>query len=169
MTDLEKLKSVSFTVQGPTHQSHYQMSQFSSCDEKNQCISNDESNLVKENLEGYRIPYEGLEMSGRSQRVVSLTATIISWCVDRESLMGKGVDYLIGNRDLAVDILTVIDSIRNKVQDELRVNLFNLQKEITPLPVDESDDKCGDDDEYNKYVSAIAMLGEASIQGYERM
>ena len=173
MTDLEKVKSVSFIVQGPSRQSNYKMNQFSDAKKKKRC-SYDESfcNLVKENSEGYsgyRIPYEGLKMREHSRRVVGLAATIISSCVDRESLMDKGVEYLIGNKDLAVDILTVIDSIRNKVQDELRVNLHLVQKEITPPPVDESDDKCGDDDKYNRYSSAIAMLGEASIQGYERM
>ena len=88
---------------------------------------------------------------------------VIGACVDRVSLEKMGVGYLSGNRDLAVDVVTVLDVIRNRVQDELTINLLSVNDEITPPPEGESEE------DNPNYDSAIAMLGETSIKGYEHM
>lgn len=170
MTDLEKVTSVSLSIQGENRQSHYHMDQFgdtSTSDSKNQHRSSHRDmfcGLVKERGEGFRRPYEGIVMRERVRRVEGLAAMVIAACVDRDELEKKGVEYLSGNRELAVDVMTVLDIIKNRVQDELRVNLLSVNDEITPLPE-------GEDEEDNNpnYDSAIAMLGETSIKGYERM
>ena len=69
-----------------------------------------------------------------------------------------------GNHELEVDVVTILDAVKIRVQNELRVNITNISDEITGPPVENEPEIS----EY-KYETEIAMLGKASMSGYERM
>ena len=46
---------------------------------------------------------------------------IISGCVDREQLFVDGGDYLFKNKELAVDIVALLDSVKLMIQKKNQV------------------------------------------------
>ena len=117
--------------------------------------SHDETFLhsVLDQCKSFHIPYVSLSMRERSRRVELLAATIIASCVTKKDLQVKGSDYLHGNKELGVDILTVVDAMKERVQNGIKVNLSSIGHMVTPPPagVEESNEQ----EEHNKFGSAI--------------
>jgi len=95
---------------------------------------------------------------------------ILAACIDKEELMKQGIFYLTGNIDMAVDCLTVIDSIREKIQATSKLSLKNLSNCVTPPPPLLTDENVPESKASGReFKTAIAMLGESTFQGYDRL
>lgn len=104
-----------------------------------------------------------------TRRVESLAETVIAACVNKMDFKKGGYGYLCGKKELDVDVLTVLDAMKERVQNELKINFSSVSEELTPPPTLIDEGVVEEEDSKGKFESAIAMLGEASKAGYGRM
>jgi len=84
--------------------------------------------------------------------------------------MKQGIFYLTSNIDLAVDCLTLINSIRERIQVTLKLNLNNLSNCVTPPTPLLTDNNVPESKASGReFKTTIAMLRELTQKGYERM
>ena len=76
-----------------------------------------QQNIIKEELDfassKFKFPFKGLSIRERERRARSISYTVIGACINWKELQKEGLSYLNNNRDLAIDILEVIDAIKN--------------------------------------------------------
>jgi hypothetical protein len=139
-------------------------------------------NGVDECSKKYRKSYQNLSMRERSRRVAKLAQVVLGACIDRTALelsysSGEEENYLEGNEELAVDLITVLDAIRHRVQREMKINLVNgrIANEMSPPPPSshESRELSAEDILENETASAemvyntsIALLTATTMSGY---
>ena len=75
----------------------------------------------------YKYPYSRLKQRQRIERVDEITKRIISMCVDRSQLSNKGFEYLDGNIELSHQVLNIVNSIKERLEDHLNVDLGNTE------------------------------------------
>ena len=116
-------------------------------------------NILNEGL-NYKIQYSKLSMRERARRTKLLAEKVIASCVNKAELILEGEIHLHDNLELAVDVITCLDTIRDKCQYLLKMNLSKLTNEgqVTPPP-----------DESKKIKTGAALFGETSQNGYERL
>ena len=91
-------------------------------------------NVLKEGKE-YRFPFKKLSMRERVRRVNCLVYKTLAACIDKREFKKEKMGYLRENTDLAVDLLTVIDMMKDRVQHILKINLMTVsQYYVTPPP-----------------------------------
>ena len=61
-------------------------------------------------------------MKERQRRVDSLCNILIAACVDNTEFKKNGVDYLISNVNLATDIVSSIDSMKQRIQQRTKTS-----------------------------------------------
>ena len=75
----------------------------------------------------YMLPYKKafneLKMKERRRRTDKLALNILFFCIDRALLRRYGVEYLHGNKSLALSVLNFIDGMKERIQKDLRLNL----------------------------------------------
>ena len=122
------------------------------------------NNIIAE-AKKYRKPYKGLTTLERKRRIVTYTKDILAGCVDRLLLDDMGHNYFVGNDELALEALDLLDGIRNQLQWELKVNLKEVErqklgmiegKDEAPLP-------------QIAFKTAVALLGETTANGFKRL
>eukprot|EP00978_Attheya_sp_CCMP212_P028954 scaffold101288_cov37-Attheya_sp.AAC.1 len=88
--------------------------------------------------QNYRKPFRKVNARERSRHITNLSKEILGACVDTSCLVQDGATYLKNNKEVAVDVLTVLDGIRHRIQRELEMNLNlqNLHETMTPHVVD---------------------------------
>ena len=133
---------------------------------------------VIEKSKGFKYPYHKLKMRERGRRVNKLVESVLAICVDRKELLSRKVEYFEGNMDLALDVMSVLEECKIKIQRDLKVNLRNLEKEDPVPPPEEEDnlfftkdlsqkfkrtDYTGNNDQYK---TAVTMLGHSTLLGY---
>ena len=121
------------------------------------CLSND-ALFVKHilfNTKGYRRRFVQLKDCERTRRSTQIANTIISGCVDREQLFVDGGDYLFKNKELAVNIVALLDSVKVIIQKKIKYNLDTVTNS-NPSHCEEEDipEIC--------YSRALQILSEAS-------
>ena len=92
-------------------------------------------NRILEESEIVRFPFNRLSLLERERRVQKMADTVIGSCVDRRKIKEEGLNHLIGNMDLEIDVLTLLDGIKNRIQYELKMNLETVNNDnVTPPP-----------------------------------
>eukprot|EP00978_Attheya_sp_CCMP212_P009649 scaffold22901_cov42-Attheya_sp.AAC.1 len=122
----------------------------------------------------YRKPFRKVNARERSRRITILSKEILGTCVDTSCLVEDGANYLKNNKEVAVDVLTVLDGIRHRIQRELEMNLNlqNLHETMTPHVVDVGDESVERHIDFDSvssavlYNTAVAMLSTATKTGY---
>mgnify|MGYP005727622821 CR=1 FL=1 len=107
-------------------------------------------------------------MSERRKRMDSMSIEILGCCVDQDSLKEDGVLYLQDNGDLALDVINILDGIKDKIQRILKMNLRNVSDAAVDPPSDDEDGIIKELDA-NVHQAAITILGEATCNGYNRI
>ena len=79
----------------------------------------------------FRQPYRRLCNRERTRRINTLANSVIATCVSKSDLKDKGVNSLVDNVDLAVDIISVLDAMKDRMQKVTKVNFNSLEAEVT--------------------------------------
>ena len=74
-----------------------------------------------------------LTMSERVLRIDHIAKIVYASCVERNEMKDTGHTCFDKNEDLAVDIVTLLDSLHERIQYKLKLYLHNFQKESTPF------------------------------------
>lgn len=120
----------------------------------------------------YRKSYKDLVLLECRCRTDNLTKEVVAACVDCAILGKEGKSYLKINYDLAVDVITLLDSIHERVQCELDVNMMLCEKRVTPPPdcvMNENDELKKLDIKMGGNACTLAMLTESKRSGYDRL
>ena len=107
------------------------------------------------NTRSYRRRFVELKDRERTRRSTQIANTIISGCVDREQLFVDGGDYLFKNKELAVDIVALLDSVKLMIQKKIKYNLATVTNS-NPSQHEEEDTP------EIRYLKALQILSEAS-------
>ena len=84
------------------------------------------------NGDKFRVPYKNLKSRQRDGRILALSHLVLAMCVDLKELEIGGEEYLNANgNEIAVDVNTVLECLKNRLGKELNVN-FRKVTEITP-------------------------------------
>ena len=81
----------------------------------------------------YRQSFRNLSLPQRTKRMGNLAKLVMACCVNKQQMKHNGVTYFIKNEELAVDVITVLDSLQSRLQYELKVNLNLIRDSFTPL------------------------------------
>ena len=71
----------------------------------------------------FRLLYNELSMRERGVRIKLLAGRVISSYVNKEELCSEGESYLYSNSESAIDMITIIDAIKDKFYYILKMNL----------------------------------------------
>ena len=77
----------------------------------------------------------------------------------------EGEEYLLGNEELAIDRINVLDCAQRVLDKSMKVDLGKLWDKITPLPEEEL--VANDTPVENKVNVAVVIWGESTMRGYE--
>ena len=121
-------------------------------------------NTVLEKAEKYRKQFSKLVLRQRQRRVHDLANEIIASCVDQDSLKAEGHSYFVRNKTLAVDCMTVIDLVKDRILYGLHISSCEIEEEVTPQR--EHAEKQKKD---TSFASALCVLNECSVRGYNRI
>jgi hypothetical protein len=131
-------------------------------------------NEVYDESSKYKMSFRRLSMKERLIRTDSLAKLVLSTCVDRVEMKTIGKTYFDRNKELAVDVLTLLEYLRHRIQYKLKLNLRQYEKDFTPL--NEVEDEVRDMEnslqptsDERDFQTAVAMLGEHSRNGYKRV
>ena len=72
-------------------------------------------------------------MAEQTKRIDAVAKLVMATCIDRVEMNRKGVTYFKWNEELAVDIITVLDSLKTRLHYELKLNFKELLNYFTPL------------------------------------
>ena len=76
-----------------------------------------------------------------------------------------GMDYFVGNKELAIVALNVLDGVRDQIQLELKVNLKEIEKEN----VEQIDGEEEPPSPFVAFKTAIVLLGKMTRNGFTRL
>ena len=68
------------------------------------------SDVLKEGKK-FRKTYNNLTTKERKRRIVTHTKELLAGCVDKELLCKMGMDYFVGNKELAIAALNILDGV----------------------------------------------------------
>ena len=118
--------------------------------------------IYKENLLAtyYKVPFGKLCMRQRRIRMFKISKMILAACIDRNEYRTNSQSYLESNTNLAVDILNLIDGIKECIQSRLKLKLDDFQDEVS-IPI--QDDRDGVitelDEQKETHKIALKLLG----------
>eukprot|EP00978_Attheya_sp_CCMP212_P022353 scaffold66649_cov34-Attheya_sp.AAC.2 len=104
-------------------------------------------------------------MRERSRPVTKLSQEVLGACVDNFELLVGEEEYFVGNKELAIDVLTLLDAIRYPIQSEFKLNLktSDMNSEVTPPPVDDENDTSPANESHGVlYDTAISLLSSTT-------
>jgi hypothetical protein len=127
----------------------------------------------------YRKAYRNLSPNERRRRINTLSKEILAACVHGATLAQDGDTYLDKNKDLAVDVVNILDSIRFRVQKEIKLNLNHIKFGSVLTPPDLVDEESVEESvggldfecvtKASMYQSAVSMLSNSTKTGYADM
>ena len=104
----------------------------------------------------------------QTRRVHNLSYDLIGSCVDRNLLkQGPVPNRILHNKELAIQVITTIDRIKQQIQDMFGLNLLTLSKEMTDIIDNEVEDK--EEKEFDFLASAYTMLSNTTQSGYNKI
>ena len=128
-----------------------------------------QKDVVKESMK-YKLPFGKLTMRQKNLRTSDLSKLILSACIDRSQYRKFGADYVKNNKDLAVDVLNLLDSVKNTIEKKMKMNLESLQDApIEAVPNDPEGLITTLDENNDSHKLAIAVLCSSSRRGYKRL
>jgi DNA-directed RNA polymerase subunit M/transcription elongation factor TFIIS len=119
----------------------------------------------------YKVKFRDLVMKERKRRKLKLAKDVIGMCIDRNEFKNKGMNYLEKNSDVAISMLDLIDGVKVLLEKYLKASFKSICADEVLLPID------GDVDglieklspEQAGYELAMRMMGETTMNGYERL
>ena len=118
--------------------------------------------LYKDNILGiyYKVPFGRLTMKERRLRMIKMSKMILSSCIDRNEYKTHSHSYLESNTNLAVDILNLIDGIKECIERQLKLKLDDFQDEVSTPIHDDRDGVISElDEKKESHRIAIELLG----------
>ena len=85
----------------------------------------------------YKVPFGKLTMKQKRLRMKDLSKKILSACIDRQSYRQDSDQYIQGNEELAVDLVSLLDGMKKFLQSKIKLNLN--QYSDTPMRPIEND------------------------------
>ena len=120
--------------------------------------------------EYYKVPFCNLTMRQRRMRMREVGKYILSGCIDRSSFRSDPDRYLKNNKKLGVELINLIDGVKEYLETKMHLKFDDLHEEVIN-PIENDDDGLIEklDSKKREHKVAIALLGETSRNGYERM
>ena len=99
----------------------------------------------------------------RKNRVNAAAQKILAYNVCSKELQEKGMNYLVGNTNLANDLAVFMDAVKERIiQGVMRINLNEVSSSELRRPLDE-------DTEEQKIAKAMVILKETSQNGFSNI
>ena len=115
----------------------------------------------------YYHPMFSLTPREQTKRVYNLSYELIGSCIDRNLLKeGPVPNRILHNKELAIQVITTIDRVKQKIQDMFGLNLLTLSKEMTDIIDNEVEQE--KEKEFDFLASAYTMLGNTTQSGYNK-
>ena len=118
----------------------------------------------------YKVPFGKLTMKQKRLRMKDLSKKILSACIDRQSYRQDSDQYIQGNEELAVDLISLLDGMKEFLQSKIKLNLN--QYSGTPMRHIPNDSEGSILDlDSNKKIHQLAqiLLCETSNSAYTRI
>ena len=118
----------------------------------------------------YKVAFGRLTMHQRRIRMNYLSKRILSACIDRNAFKHEDEKYLHMNKDLAVDILSLLDGIKECLEKKINIK-FNDIKHDAMVPIENDTDGLIEylNENNKEHKVAVKLLGETGVNGYRRM
>ena len=107
----------------------------------------------------YRRPFKKLKYYQRKERVKELSRDVVASCF-------RGYSDLEKNKQLGIDVITLLDEVKMNICMQLNLSFTEIQKYMTP-PADHENEE--DEDKPEEFDMAVALLGEVTAGGYNRL
>ena len=127
----------------------------------------------KEDILGhyFRVPFGKLTMKRRRMRMKDVAKLILGNCIDRDEFKSEShLEYLHSNKDLAIEILNLIDGIKEYIEGIMKLKFDDI-KDIAMEPLHSDKDGLINELDKNKqsHALAVTMLQETTRNGYTRI
>ena len=104
----------------------------------------------------------------QTKRVYNLSYALIGSCVDRNLLKeGPVPNRILHNKELAIQVITTIDRVKQQIQEMFHLNLLTLSKEMTNIVDNEVEKE--KEKEFDFLASAYTLLGNTTQSGYNKI
>ena len=118
----------------------------------------------------YKLPFGKICMNERRRRMRKVGKEILSACVDRKKFRENTDEYLTKNEDLALQIVNLLDGVKDYIQSKLKVNLNKLADvALAPIESDREGTITELDMRNKSHKLALQLLGETTASGYARI
>ena len=120
----------------------------------------------------YRVAYQNIKWKQRLYRHDDCLALIIASCLDKKEWNNESDknlrSYVEGNQELAKTCLNVINTLRLRLSEKLKIDIPGESEAVEPIDLIDGDEaKEEDNNEMNKL--AISILSETTNNGYGRV
>ena len=125
-------------------------------------------NRILQHKQHFKKTYKDLRWKQRKERLDDAVSFIIACCLERKKMgkNGKDISYIFKNESFLHDCLNIINGLRERLCKKLDVDIPDNDIDVEPVHLVEDDSekqsKIGID-------TAMAILGECSGRGYERI
>ena len=91
-------------------------------------------------------------------------------CIERSAFKENTDEYLHNNNQLGVEVLNLLDGVKEYVQSKMKVHFDSLTHlSVTPIENDTEGAISKLDKKHEKHKLAITLLGETTTRGYQRV
>ena len=94
---------------------------------------------INKNL--FKKPYHKLSFSHRKKRMDVVAMYILAACLDKNEVKKEGIEYVIGNMDVAHEVLNIIHGLRDRLSLKLGIDLVNDINEPNACPLPEHEEE----------------------------
>ena len=118
----------------------------------------------------YKVPFGKLKMGERRQRMAEIAKVIFGACIERKEFKRDTEDYLMQNKQLVVEMVNLLDGIKDYIQLKTKVKVDDLQSFAVVPPENDREGLIEElDVKKNEHKLAIALLGKTTQRGFERI
>ena len=117
-----------------------------------------------------RKPFGRVNMRERQNRMNDLAAQVLNYCVDRKQFREDGTNYMMNNRDLAIDVLNLIDGMKKVIERKTKIKFHDIEDvAMDPLEDDANGHIRTLDETKEDHKLAITLLGHTSKNKYTKI
>ena len=118
----------------------------------------------------YKVPFGKLSMRQRRVRMAKVGKIVLGACIERSEFKANTDEYLHNNIQLGVEVLNLLDGVKEYVQSKMKVHFDSLTHlAVTPIENDTEGVISKLDEKNEKHKLAITLLGETTTRGYQRV
>ena len=120
----------------------------------------------------YRKRFRNLAMKERRRRMLEFAKDILAACIDRKEFREDREDYLCKNEELAIDVISVMDGIREAIEKKMMMDFKLIEDRCTPLIESDKEGNTNEIDLLDKQGAevAVSLLGKPNNRnGYTRL